>query len=140
MLPFRYQGLALPHVNIEVLGRKIHLFQRHWGSPGVTGQFLRHAFEAFQVETGLGGNIFLRETKRLGVLGTDGWFKNLWHLCHMYDVQFELYDTEIPLLREDDSTVMDDLLGVDIFSAQKFTRLTGCGSTRRYIPWETSSR
>ena len=123
MLPFRFQGLSLPHVNIELLGRKIHLLQRHWGSHGVTGRFLRHAFEAFQVETGLGGNIFLRDYDRLGVLATDGWFKNLWQLCHLYGVKLELCGTEIPLLRKGDSTVMDDLARVGIFSDMELIRL-----------------
>ena len=57
-LPLQFQGLSLPELNIELLGRKLHLIQRHWGSGDVTGRFLLQALEVFQVETGLGGNIF----------------------------------------------------------------------------------
>lgn len=32
-------------------------------------------------------------------------------ICHMCDVQFGLYGTEIPLFREDDSTVMLSMAG-----------------------------
>ena len=36
-LPLRFQGLALPNPNIDVLSSKIHLIQEHWGRPGDVG-------------------------------------------------------------------------------------------------------
>ena len=58
MLPLRFQGLALPNPNIDILCSKMHTIQTHWSSNTVVGKFLRHASEAFQIEVGLGDNIF----------------------------------------------------------------------------------
>ena len=58
MLPLRFQGLALPNPNIDILCSKIHTIHNHWSRDSVVGKFLRHAYEAFQVEVGVGGNIF----------------------------------------------------------------------------------
>ena len=74
-LPLRFQGLAMPEVNIELLGRKIHLVQHHWGCRDVAGKFLTHAYEALQVKTGIGGNIFDKDFKVYECLATHGWFK-----------------------------------------------------------------
>jgi len=122
-LPLRYQGLALPHVNIELLGRKLHLIQRHWGCKDVTGNFLLQAYEVFQVEVGLGGNIFERDFTRYGMLATNGWFKNLWQLCHRYRVRFVIRDHDIPLLREGDEPVMERLLRLNAYSPTEIVRL-----------------
>jgi hypothetical protein len=81
MLPARFQGLEMPNVNVNLLGRKIQLIERHWGCGDVTGKFLRHAYEIFQVEVGLDGCVFGRAFQQYGILATNGWFKNLWELC-----------------------------------------------------------
>ena len=58
MLPIKFQGLGLPNPNVDLLCSKIQCLRRHWATPSVTGQMLRRAYEAFQVEVGLAGNIF----------------------------------------------------------------------------------
>ncbi len=58
MLPLRFQGMALPNPNIDALG-KINLLQSHWDTGGsMLGWMLHQAYQVFQVEVGLGGNIF----------------------------------------------------------------------------------
>jgi len=58
MLPLRFQELALPNPNIEFLSHKIHLLQTNWDTGSTIGKMLHQAYQVFQVEVGLGGNIF----------------------------------------------------------------------------------
>jgi len=73
MLPEKYQGLALPNPNIWVLSAKLILIREHWEQDTTLGNMLTHAYQAFQMEVGLGGNIFGKCFKSLGIqesLGT----------------------------------------------------------------------
>ena len=61
---------------------------------------LHQAYQVFQVEIGLGGNIFSQSFISFGRLATHGFFCNLWELLHRYGVVFFLNrDFDIPLLR-----------------------------------------
>jgi hypothetical protein len=83
MLPHRFKGLALPNPNIDALSKNIHLLQSHWDTGSSTlGWMLHQAYEVFQVEVGLGRNIFSRSFISFGRLGTHGFFRNLWELLH----------------------------------------------------------
>ncbi len=66
MLPLQYQGLALPNPNIYGLSKKIHLLQVHWDTGSTSGRMLHQAYQVFQVEVGLGGNIFARSFEVFG--------------------------------------------------------------------------
>ena len=100
MLPLRFQGLGLPNPNIDILCSKIHTLQNHWNSDSVVGKFLRHAYEAFQVEVGLGGNIFSLPYDHYGDLSTHSFFRHFWQLCDRYQVTFRIHQKyDIPLLR-----------------------------------------
>ena len=67
------------------------------------GQMLKQAYQTFQLDVGLGGNIFDMSFEKLGkISSTYGWFCNLWELLQMFKVKVTLrisnkYD--IPLLR-----------------------------------------
>jgi hypothetical protein len=58
MLLLWFQGLALLNPNIDELSKKIHLLQSHWDTGSTSGWMLHQAYQVFQVEVGLGGNIF----------------------------------------------------------------------------------
>jgi hypothetical protein len=58
MLPLRFQGPTLPKPNIDALSKNIHLLQSHWDTESTLGRMLHQAYQVFQVEVGLGGNIF----------------------------------------------------------------------------------
>ncbi len=58
MLPLWFQGLALTNPNIDALSKKIHLLQSHWDTGSISGRMLHQAYQVFQVEVGLSGNIF----------------------------------------------------------------------------------
>ena len=120
MLPIRFQGMGLPNPNIDVLSCKIQCLQRHWNTSSVTGTMLKQAYEVFQVEVGLGGNIFALSYEDFGELATMGWFAHFWQLLDRYEVQFSFQDDlEIPLLREDDSTFLDWVYDSRLFTMQE---------------------
>ncbi len=57
MLPLRFQRLALPNPNIDVLSKKIHLLQSHWDTGNTLGRMLHQTYQVLQVKVRLGGNI-----------------------------------------------------------------------------------
>ena len=108
MLSLWYQGLALPNPNIDGLSKKIHLLQVHWDTGSTSGRMLHQAYQLFQVEVGVGGNIFAQSFEVFGRLATHGFFRNLWELLHRYGVLFRLHaDFDIPLLGSNNHTLMD---------------------------------
>jgi hypothetical protein len=82
MLPLRFQGLAHPNPNIDALSKKIHLLQSHWDTGSMVGRMLLQAYQVFQVEVRLGGNIFSQSFISFGRLATHGFIRNLWELLH----------------------------------------------------------
>ena len=78
-LPERYQGLGLPEWGGDCLAAKIFLIQRLWGFESASATLVSHAYEAFQMEVGLFGNILAQDYNQYGCLATNGtWFANLW--------------------------------------------------------------
>jgi hypothetical protein len=129
MLPPRFQGLAFPNPNIDVLSKKIHLLQLHWDTGSTLGWMLHQAYQVFQVEVELGRNIFSRTFISFSRLTTHGFFCNLWELLHRYGVVFCLHpDFDIPLLWEQDRTLMDALHDTGIFNQQD--QETGTGTLK----------
>jgi hypothetical protein len=78
MLLTMFQGLVLLNPNIDVLIRKLHLVQSEWSIDGVMRKLLNQAYQVFQVEVGLNGNIFDYFFENYGDLATHGFFRNMW--------------------------------------------------------------
>ena len=66
MLPQMFQGLGRLNPNIEFLSAKISEILNNWDSHSVMGQMLKQAYQTFQLDVGLGGNIFDRSFEKLG--------------------------------------------------------------------------
>jgi hypothetical protein len=94
MLPLWYQGLALPNPNINALSKKIHLLQSHWDTGSTPGRMLHQAYQVFQVEVGLGGNIFSQSFVSFGSLPPMGSSETSGNSC----IDTELYFISIPTL------------------------------------------
>jgi hypothetical protein len=125
MLPLRFQGLALLNPNIDARSKKIHLLQLHWDTGSTLGWMLHQAYQVFQVEVRLGGNIFSQSFISFGRLATHGFFCNLWEFLHRYRVVFCLHSNfDIPLLQEQDCTLMDAVNDTRIFDWQEQETLT----------------
>jgi hypothetical protein len=72
------------------------------------GNMLMQAYQVFQTEVGLGGNIFRKPFRSLGHLATHGFFQNLWELLDLFGVSLRIHNIfNIPLLRVDDRMIMD---------------------------------
>ena len=81
---------------------------------------LHQAYQVFQDEVGLGGNIFSGSFISFGRLATHGFFRNLWELLHRYGVVFCLHsDFDIFLLWEQDRTLMDTAHDTGIFNQRE---------------------
>lgn len=110
MAPHRMMGIGMPNPCIRMLAYKLHLLQSEWGQSSSTSNMLRQSLEIIQMEVGLGCNIFSLDYHTYGCLASDGWWKQLWCLCHWYDTK--LYHlAEISLypscnLQQDDRPLM----------------------------------
>ena len=71
-----------------------------------------HAYEAFQIEVGLYGNILSAAYTSAGCLATDGtWFKNLWEFANEAGVTVELPQAaHFEPIRENDRSLMEWLM------------------------------
>ena len=124
MLPQQYQGLGLPNPNIEILSAKLQLIREHWDTATTMGNMLMQAYQAFQMEVSLGGNIFHKPFKSLGNLATHGFFQNLWELLDLFGVSLRIHNIfDIPLLRVDDRMIMDAVVKTDIFTARELDQV-----------------
>ena len=64
-----------------------HVYTISTSTGGWTSALLLHAYEAFMMDVGLGGNIFAWSYKKYGKLAEQSWFCLLWELYHKYKVQ-----------------------------------------------------
>jgi hypothetical protein len=86
MLPCRFQGLGLPNMALEKLSESLMWLQRHWDVGEGMGLIVREAYECLQIETGLSGNVFLRDYPTYECLATHTWYKVFWQYLHRYKV------------------------------------------------------
>ena len=124
MLPEKYQGLALPNPNIWVLAAKLILIREHWELDTTMGNMLTHAYQTFQMEVGLGGNIFGKCFKSLGHLASQGFFRNLWELAWTYKTVPRIYENcDLPVLRSNDRMMMDAVYDTSIFTSKELGQI-----------------
>jgi hypothetical protein len=72
------------------------------------GLIVREAYERLQIETGLSGNVFLRDYKTYKCLATHFWYKVFWQYLSRFGVRLEIGDGyDVPLVRERDQVFMD---------------------------------
>jgi hypothetical protein len=77
---------------------------------------LHQAYQVFQVEVGLGRNIFSQSSISFCRLATHGFFRNPWELLYRYGVMFHFhFDFDILLLWVQDCTLMDAVNDTRIF-------------------------
>jgi hypothetical protein len=119
-----FRGLALPNPNIDVLSQKMHLVQNEWGTDGVMGNFLSQAYQLFQVEVGLHGNIFDYSFEDYGDLAMYGFFGNMWQLLWLFGAWFRICNTfDILHLWQDDRAVMEAIADTGIFSQGELVQI-----------------
>ena len=81
---------------------------------------LTHAYEVFQVDSGLGGNIFTQNITHLSKLSTEHWFYDLWRLCTHLCVSLTVQEeNNTPLARDGDSALMECFIHLGIFNVNQ---------------------
>jgi hypothetical protein len=88
-------------------------------------KLLSQAYQVFQVEVGLHGNIFFDYSfEGYGDLATHGFLRNMWQLLRLFGARFRICDTfDIPLLWQDDRAVMEANADTGIFSQGELVRI-----------------
>jgi hypothetical protein len=82
MLPCRFQGIGLPNMALEKLSESLMWLQRHWDVGEGMGLIVCEAYEQLQIETGLSGNVFLRDyTPHTSVLPLTHGTKSFGNIC-----------------------------------------------------------
>ena len=94
-------------MSIEKLALSIQYLQWHWGTSSTYRVALRCSFELVQIETGLQGNVLVRDFESLWSLATHTWFKLIWEYLHKYRVTFDLAHVDVPSVRERDVVLME---------------------------------
>ncbi len=113
-----FHGLTLPNP------LKPHFVQNEWGTDGMMGKLLSQAYQVFQVEVGLHGNIFDYFFKDYGDLATYGFFRIMWQFLWLFGARFQICDTfDIPLLQQDDRAVMEVIADTGIFLQGELVRI-----------------
>ena len=88
---------------------------------------MRLAYETFLVDTGLGGDVFCRNYKRLHVLAEKSWFQHLWCLCDFLQVKLVLDKANhVPLVREGDRCLMDAIIETGRFKGDDLSTIGIC--------------
>ena len=111
-LPVCYQGLGLPQMSLEKLALSLQYLYRHWDQPTAMGKILRASYELVQIEVGLFGNFLCRDYTTFGCLASHTWFKLVWEYTHLYGVQVELRNVEVPKVRQRDRVLMEEVIQV----------------------------
>ncbi len=97
----------------------------------MTGRMLCAAFEDSWMETGLGGQIFLRSYEKLKTLASHSWMANLWHLLSHHEVSLEIDSSfDKPNIHEGDCTIMDAVIAVSIFDPNQLEQIN---QVRKYL-------
>ena len=83
------------------------LVEHSWKST-ITGHFIKCCLEALKMELGLTGNILNRDYEELKkALLTESWVTNTWQFMSQFNIKFERYPNDFPLLRQSDSSIME---------------------------------
>ena len=126
----RYQGMGMFDLNDSCMEFKIHLMREYWNRHDSLGTMMKVAYETFQVDVGLGGNVFSRDYERLCKLAQPCWFEHLWHLCDFLKVDVELHESHnVQPIRENDKCFMDAAVETGLFD---ITELVSLGVCRKY--------
>jgi hypothetical protein len=108
MLSEQFQGHGLFDITLDCLGARLYFHRRFWKTSTPVGKMLHQAYETFQMDVGLQGNLFTRNFDHLGHLASDCWFKKLWELCHRFNVDLSLHPSnDVPLTRTGDRALME---------------------------------
>ena len=107
----KYQGIGMFDLNNSCMEFKVHLMQEYWNKDTCLGKMMKLAYETFLVDTGLGGDVFCQDYKRLHILAEESWFQHLWCLCDFLQVKAVLDKTHhVQPICKGDRCLMDAVI------------------------------
>ena len=84
------------------------------------GRMLQVAYEVYQINVGLQGNMFTQSFKQLSVLLEEHWFFDKGHLCTHFKVYLVIHkDNDIPLMCGSDWSIMEYFLELGVFNMEQ---------------------
>ena len=88
---------------------------------------MKLAYKTFLVDTGLGGNVFNRDYKKLHRLAGKCWFQHLWCLCDFLQVKVVLNKAHhVQPIREGDRCLMDAVIDTGRFKGEELVIIGIC--------------
>ena len=91
---------------------------------------MKLACETFLVNTGLGGDVFCRDYKKLHILAEESWFQHLWCLCDFLQVKIVPDKVKhVPPIRKGDKCLMNAIIETGHF---KYDNLSTIGICREF--------
>ena len=105
----------------------VHLMQEYWNKDNCLSNMMKLAYETFLVDTGLGGNVFCRDYKKLHILAEESCFRHLWCLCDFLQVKIVLDKANhVPPIRKGDKCFMDAIIETGHFKGDDLLTIGTC--------------
>ena len=103
----KFQGLGLKNVYLlQGIAHVSDIIEHSWKRT-ITGHFIRMCLEALRLEIGVNGPIFQkRYLDYEKILLTKSWIQHSWEFASKFDIRWDEYTIDVPMLRENDKEIM----------------------------------
>ena len=130
-LPYRYgthmfQGLNMLHVHSQMMIEQLKLFLTNAHNDTQIGIMYRATLESMQLEVGSIHDVFSLPYPSYCILATQSWLKVLWYCLHKYGITVKKQKKPFPLQRENDVSLMDELVNSKLFSHRDLREINNC--------------
>ena len=93
----------------------------------ITGQLIRHNFEAARVDIGLGGDFLMYEYQSFSRHCTNSWVKCVWQFIDHHKISFsESITSEQVLKRDNDQVIMFHIIQLSKYGTTDLLRINAC--------------
>ena len=108
-------------LNNSCMKFKAYLMRKYWNKDNCLGNMMKLTYETFLVDTGLGGDVFSWDYKKLNRLSEKSWFQHLWCcMCDFLQVKVVLHKAHhAPPIREGDRCLMGAVIETGRFKCDK---------------------
>lgn len=118
-------GLKNPYL-LQGIKHVSDMVENLW-KESITGHLLRANLEQLRLEIGTNDPIFRTDiTKFDNVLLTESWTRSSWEFCTKHNIQIDIDSPTIPLLRENDTCIMQSFMDNPIIQYYELKTLNKC--------------
>ena len=130
-LPYRYatpqfQGAGMLHMHSQMMIEHIKLFLSHIHRDTQLGIMFRATMETLQLEVGSRTHPFQLPYQPFSEFATNTWMKVLWFCLNKYNITLSREQNNIYMPRENDVTLMDELVAAQRFTKSEMIRINRC--------------